>query len=116
GVMEDLDILEELGAYVAESSLCGLGKSAANPLLSTLRFFRDEYVEHIEHRRCPAGICKELTTFSIDLSKCTACGLCAKVCPVDAVIVEDGSYRIDTDKCIRCGECRNVCRFEAVVW
>ena len=116
GVMEDLNTLEELGPYVAESSLCGLGKSAANPLLSTLRFFRDEYVEHIKHRRCPAGICKELTTFRIDLSKCTACGLCARVCPVDAVRVEDGSYRLDTEKCIRCGECRNVCRFEAVVW
>ncbi|MFW5711042.1 MAG: NADH-ubiquinone oxidoreductase-F iron-sulfur binding region domain-containing protein [Spirochaetota bacterium] len=119
GRKEDLTALEELGRYVAESSLCGLGKSAANPLLSTLRYFRHEYLDHIENRHCTAGVCKQLTTFQIDQEKCTACGLCAKVCPADAINVSTTPpkrYAIDLEKCISCGECRNACNFEAIIW
>ncbi len=116
GNREDLKTLENLGNYVAESSLCGLGKSAANPLLSTLRYFKNEYLDHIDNKHCTAGVCKELTTFQIDLEKCTACGLCVKVCPVDAISVDDKQYSINQDLCIRCGECRNACRFEAITW
>lgn len=119
GRLEDLTALEELGRYVTESSLCGLGKSAANPLLSTLRYFRDEYRDHIENKHCTAGVCKQLTTFQIDREKCTACGLCAKVCPADAITVSTGPpkrYAIDLEKCISCGECRNACNFEAIIW
>lgn len=116
GQREDLDTLEELGTYVAESSLCGLGKSAANPLLSTLRYFREEYLDHIDNSHCTAGVCKELTTFKIDRNKCTSCGLCVKVCPVDAIKVVGTQYTIEQDLCIRCGECRTACRFEAIIW
>ena len=116
GKKEDLATLRELGEYVTESSLCGLGKSAANPLLSTLRYFEEEYLDHIQNHHCSAGVCKELTTFQIDQDRCTSCGLCLQVCPTDAIIVNEDLYRIDTASCITCGECRNVCRFDAVVW
>ncbi len=116
GKKEDLATLKELGEYITESSLCGLGKSAANPLLSTLRYFEDEYLDHIDHGHCTAGVCKDLTTFRIDQKRCTSCGLCTQVCPTDAIMVNDNTYRIDTASCITCGECRNVCRFDAVVW
>src|SRR6056297_177647 len=116
GERKDLKTLEELGNYVAESSLCGLGKSAANPLLSTLRYFKEEYLDHIDNKHCTAGVCKDLTSFHIDREKCTACGLCVKVCPVDAIMVQDKLYSIDQETCIRCGECRNACRFEAITW
>jgi NADH:ubiquinone oxidoreductase subunit F (NADH-binding)/(2Fe-2S) ferredoxin len=119
GRPEDLQTLEELGHYVADSSLCGLGKSAANPLLSTLRYFKNEYLDHIENRHCTAGVCKQLANFQIDPDKCTACGLCAKVCPANAITVSTGppkSYSINLEKCVSCGECRNACNFEAIIW
>jgi len=113
--MEDLDKLEELCYYVKNNSLCGLGQTAPNPVLSTLRYFRDEYEAHIKDKHCPAGVCKALLSYVIDRDKCRGCTLCAKTCPAGAII---GSVRnphlIDTDKCIKCGACMEKCRFGAI--
>jgi NADH-quinone oxidoreductase subunit F len=117
GRREDIELLEELGEYVNDSSLCGLGKSAATPLLSTIRYFRDEYRDHIENGHCTAGVCKALTTFTIDTGACTKCNLCIKVCPTEAIRTDEReNLYIDQELCIRCGECREVCRFGAVTW
>ncbi|MBN1781129.1 4Fe-4S binding protein, partial [bacterium] len=108
-------MLNRLAGVIQETSLCGLGKSAPNPVLSTLRWFRDEYEAHIYERRCPAGQCRELLTYRIDEEKCTGCGLCMKQCPVDAVMgARKSPHYIVTDRCIRCGKCADVCRFDAV--
>lgn len=115
GKQEDIEKLHALGDYIANSSLCGLGKTAPNPLLSTLRYFKDEYLEHIKNNRCPAGVCKALTTFEIDQEACTKCGACFRACPVSAIEQNDG-YIIIQEKCITCGECRAVCQFDAVKW
>ena len=115
-VPEDVELLEELCLYVKDNSICGLGKSAPNPTLSTLRYFREEYMAHIEQRKCPAGVCRELTSFSIDPEKCKACGKCIKVCPVEAITGEKKvAHVISRDKCVKCGACREVCPFDAVV-
>jgi len=115
GTMEDLDRIEELAAFIKENSLCGLGQTAPNPVLSTLRYFRDEYVEHIVNKRCPAGVCKSLLTYSIDPVKCKGCTICAQNCPANAI---KGSvknpHKIDTNKCIKCGSCLEKCRFGAI--
>jgi len=111
----DIELLEELGIVLKEASLCGLGKTAANPVLSTIRYFRDEYEAHIKEKRCPAGVCRALITFSIDEEKCTGCGACAKACPQNAITGEKKQpHKIDTDKCIKCGICRTVCKFDAI--
>ncbi|MBD3306462.1 4Fe-4S dicluster domain-containing protein, partial [candidate division KSB3 bacterium] len=115
GKPDDLTRLEELGDYIAASSLCGLGKSAPNPLLSTLRYFRDDYRDHIENKHCPAGVCKSLTRFEIDQEQCTKCGACFRACPVNA-ISQNGTFRIQQETCIQCGECRAACKFDAIVW
>jgi len=116
GCIEDVELLEEVGVYVRTNSMCGLGKTAANPTLSTLKYFRDEYTAHVVNRRCPAGVCKELTTFSIDGAKCRACGKCIKSCPVEVITGEKKvAHVISQDKCIKCGACREVCPFDAVV-
>jgi len=113
---EDIELLEQLCYYVRDNSICGLGKSAPNPTLSTLKYFKDEYLAHIEQRRCPAGVCRELTTFLIDAEKCKACGKCIKACPVDAITGEKKvAHVIHQDKCVQCGSCRDVCPFDAVV-
>ena len=113
--MEDLDKLEELCYYIKENSLCGLGQTAPNPVLSTLRYFRDEYEAHIKEKRCPAGVCKALLSYHIDPDKCKGCTLCARNCPNNAII---GSVKnphvIDTDKCIKCGACMEKCKFGAI--
>jgi len=109
-----LDLLEQLAHVVTDSTMCGLGQTAANPVLSTLRYFRDEYLEHIEAGRCPAGVCKQLISYSINES-CNGCRACVKACPEDAIAGEKKMLHfIDPDACIRCGACKAVCRFDAV--
>lgn len=115
GTMEDLERIEELAAFIKENSLCGLGQTAPNPVLSTLRYFREEYVEHIVNKCCPAGVCKALLTYRIDPAKCKGCTACAKACPAGAIIGSvKNPHKIDTNKCIKCGSCMEKCRFGAV--
>ena len=114
-VMEDLDKLEELCYYIKENSLCGLGQTAPNPVLSTLRYFRSEYEAHIKEKRCPAGVCKALLSYHIDRDKCKGCTLCARNCPADAIIgTVKNPHIIDQDKCIKCGTCIEKCKFGAI--
>ncbi|MFH1639292.1 MAG: NADH-ubiquinone oxidoreductase-F iron-sulfur binding region domain-containing protein, partial [Chloroflexota bacterium] len=116
GKEEDIELLEELGDVMRETSLCGLGSTAANPILSTIRYFRDEYEAHIKEKRCPAGVCKALIIFSIDEEKCNGCGRCIKVCPQTAISGEKKElHTIDQEKCIRCGLCRDNCKFGAII-
>lgn len=122
GELEDIDRLEELANYIKSASLCGLGQTAPNPVLSTLRYFRDEYIAHIVEKRCPAGVCKKLVRFSIQPDVCIGCGKCAKNCPVDAITRTDyiapghklASMQIDTKKCVKCGACISNCKFNAI--
>jgi NADH-quinone oxidoreductase subunit F len=112
----DIPLLEELGELLEGFSLCALGRTAANPVLSTIRYFRDEYEAHIHDRTCPAGVCKALITYSIDPEKCTGCVACARQCPQEAISGERKEpHYIDQDLCIRCGVCLDTCRFDAVV-
>ncbi len=115
GTMEDLDKIEELAEFIKANSLCGLGQTAPNPVLSTMRYFRDEYVEHIVNKRCPAGVCKALLNYKIDPVKCKGCTLCARTCPAGAI---SGTVRqphsIDTTKCVKCGACVEKCKFGAI--
>jgi len=116
GTVEDIELLEEVSEYVRDNSICGLGKSAPNPTLSTLKYFREEYMAHVVDHTCPAGVCKALTTFVINKEKCRGCGLCLKACPVEAIAGQNKvPHVIDPDKCIRCGLCRENCPFDAVV-
>ncbi len=112
----DVELLEELGDVIKETSLCALGGSAPNPVLSTIRYFRDEYEAHIKDNRCPAGVCKELITFKIDEKECTGCMKCSKECPQNAISgVKKEPHSIDQEKCIKCGLCRDACKFNAVI-
>jgi NADH-quinone oxidoreductase subunit F len=145
GQKGDIDLLEETGMVMSEAALCGLGKSAANPVLSTIKYFRDEYSSHLNGKTCPAGVCPHLTSFFILKDKCKACGLCKKSCPVSGgeprsgrtsaagsaisngapagqAIINKGSppnktkpYIINNKLCVKCGSCRNTCPFDAVV-
>ena len=116
GTLEDLDKMEELCYYIKNNSLCGLGQTAPNPVLSTLRYFRDEYIAHVEEKRCPAGVCKHLLSYEIIADKCKGCTACARKCPNDAI---SGAVKqphvIDKEKCIKCGVCLETCKFGAVV-
>ncbi len=115
GEMEDIDMLEELCESVKSSALCGLGQTAPNPILSTLKFFRDEYVEHVRDKKCRAGVCKALLSYKIDPEKCKGCSLCARNCPVDAISGQiKNPYTIDTTKCVKCGLCESSCKFGAI--
>lgn len=111
----DIELLEELAGVVVDTSLCALGSTSPNPVLTTLKYFRDEYEAHIRDKRCPAGVCKELIEYVIDLETCTGCGACAKQCPQEAISGEKKEpHKIDKDKCIKCGACYEVCNFDAI--
>ena len=121
--LNDLDELEELANNIKTNSLCGLGQTAPNPVLSTLKHFRDEYVAHIVDKKCPAHICKNLMQYQVETNKCFGCGACARACPVNAIVKTDviapgkklPAYAIDQDKCIKCGMCIASCKFKAIV-
>jgi NADH-quinone oxidoreductase subunit F len=114
GTVEQLEVLEELALVVKDASMCGLGQTAANPVLSTLRYFRDEYLKHIQEKKCPAGVCRELITYKFN-DNCNGCGACRLACPEKAITGKKKEpHVIDQGKCIKCGVCRSVCKFDAV--
>ena len=116
GELKDIDDLYELAAAIKASALCGLGQTAPNPVLSTLRYFKDEYVAHVVDKKCPAGVCKDLLQYKIVASKCKGCSVCAKNCPVGCIHGEIRSpYVIDSTKCVKCGACMEKCKFGAIV-
>jgi NADH:ubiquinone oxidoreductase subunit F (NADH-binding)/(2Fe-2S) ferredoxin/Pyruvate/2-oxoacid:ferredoxin oxidoreductase delta subunit len=116
GSPEDIDLLEELGNVIKDAALCGLGGTAPNPTLSTIRYFRDEYIAHVIDKRCPAGVCKELITFSVDAAKCTGCQLCARECPEKAITGQKKkAHVIDQEKCVKCRLCHDLCQFDAIM-
>ncbi|MBR2280345.1 MAG: NADH-quinone oxidoreductase subunit NuoF [Ruminococcus sp.] len=122
GTMEMIDEMEELCYFIKANSLCGLGQTAPNPVLSTLRYFKDEYIAHVVDHKCPAGVCKDLLEYKIDKDKCIGCGMCARKCPVSTIKVTDyiapgkkkPAYEIDSSKCVKCGACLDTCKFGAV--
>lgn len=115
GREEDLDTLEWMGQAIIDGSLCALGGSAPNPVITTMRYFRDEYEAHIKDRKCPAGVCKALINYAIDPENCTGCHLCARICPVEAARgIKKEVHSIDDEICIKCGACYEVCKFDAV--
>jgi len=122
GTLEMLDEMEELCHHLQKNCLCALGQTAPNPVLSTMRYFRDEYIAHVVDKRCPAGVCKHLLRYTIDRDTCIGCGMCSKSCPVGAISVTNytapgkkkPAYAIDSSKCIKCGACMSTCRFKAI--
>jgi NADP-reducing hydrogenase subunit HndC len=124
GTLEDLDALEELATNVKTNSLCGLGQTAPNPILSTMKAFKDEYIAHIVDKKCPAHVCKNLMSYVIDKDKCIGCGMCARGCPADAIKKIEPDYIpvghklpsmvINPNKCVKCGACIATCRLKAI--
>ena len=115
GTNGSIDLLEELAFVMKDASLCGLGKTAPNSVISTLEYFRDEYIAHVKDKKCPAGVCTALITYSINAETCTGCGTCKKNCPYDAIEGERKKpHRIIDDLCKKCGACMEVCKFGAV--
>jgi len=115
GKPEQIDLLEDLAYTVSETSLCALGKTAANPVLSTLRYFREEYDAHINQKKCPAGVCQALVTYSIHSETCTGCGVCMRECPHESIRGEKKQpHQINLELCQKCGICRSECKFDAV--
>ncbi|MFO7889093.1 MAG: NADH-ubiquinone oxidoreductase-F iron-sulfur binding region domain-containing protein [bacterium] len=115
GELEDIERLEKLAEVIKQASLCGLGQTAPNPVLTTLKYFRNEYEAHVNEKKCPAGVCKELITYTIDPEKCTGCGVCLRACSVDAIKGEKKHpHKLDISLCIKCGSCKEVCKFDAV--
>jgi ferredoxin len=111
----DIELLEKMGQQIKVTSLCALGQTAPNPVLTTIRYFRDEYEAHIREKRCPSRVCKTLIKYEIDKEACTGCTLCARNCPVSCIAGERKMpHEIDQDVCIKCGMCLNVCKFDAV--
>ena len=111
----DLEFMTELGEVIKDTALCGLGNTAPNPLITTLRYFKEEYEEHIKDKKCRAGVCKALITYSIDAATCSACGRCRKACPSGAIEgAKKVAHAIDPEKCIKCGACWEVCPEDAV--
>ena len=116
GTMEDIDTLEDLSQSIKDSAFCGLGQTAPNPILSTLRFFKDEYIAHVVDKKCPAGVCKDLLQYTVIEDKCKKCGICAKQCPVNAISgSKEEPYYINPAVCIKCGICETKCPFKAIV-
>ena len=117
GIIEDLDQLEKLAYNIKESALCGLGQTAPNPVLSTMKYFRDEYEAHVLSKKCPAGVCTSLLEYKVIADDCKKCGICTKACPVDCISGEKGKtvYQIDNEKCIKCGACLEACPFKAII-
>lgn len=115
GTVADIENLKTLANSIKATALCGLGQTAPNPVLSTLRYFEDEYMAHVVEKRCPAGVCKDLLQYTIDKEKCKGCSICAKNCPVSAISGElKKPYIIDQDICIKCGVCESKCPFKAI--
>jgi Na+-translocating ferredoxin:NAD+ oxidoreductase RNF subunit RnfB len=116
GEPKDLELLQDLAEVIRDASLCQLGATAPNPVLTTLNYFREEYESHVVDHRCPAGVCKALVTYSIEEAECNGCGLCRRNCPADAIIGETKKpHAIQADRCTKCGICYESCRFDAVV-
>ncbi len=112
----DIELLEELSSYIRATSLCGLGMTAPNPVISTLKYFRNEYEAHIKFKKCPAAVCRELITYAIREDACKGCGACKRVCPADAIRgTRKNPHRIDPEACIKCGSCLDTCKFKAII-